>query len=341
MRLLSDMKARRNHHNGIKAVVMGGGTGTFMLLSSLKHFIGDISAVINMVDDGGSTGVLRDELGVLPPGDVRQSLVALSSSSEVMRELFNYRFSVGTFNGHSFGNIFLTALEKVTGNFAKAVVTAGEILHITGQVIPVTTDNVRLCVKKENGHVVKGQKMMIHSGFVKGEDNQFYLEPKGTLNPLAKKAILEADLIILGPGNLHSSLIPILLAEGLPEALKDSPGKKIYISNMMTQPEQTEGFKVVDFVNEVEKYAGEGVFDYVIYNNKKPQEEVLERYAKKGECLVTADKKDFEGKKYQVIGENILSSKVVEPKEGDKIPRPLIRHDGDKLTRLLMKIYFS
>ncbi|MDD4989134.1 MAG: YvcK family protein [Candidatus Pacebacteria bacterium] len=335
------MKARKNHHNGIKAVVMGGGTGTFMVLSSLKHFVSDISAVITMADDGGSTGVLRDELGVLPPGDVRQSLVALSSSSEVMRELFNYRFSTGTFNGHSFGNIFLTALEKVTGSFAKAVVTAGEILHITGQVIPVTTDNVRLCVERGDGSIVQGQKMMISSGFFKGEKTRFFLEPKATINPLAKKAILEADLIILGPGNLHSSLIPILLTDGMSETLKEAKGKKIYITNMMTQPGQTENFSVTDFVDEVEKYAGKDAFDYVVYNDKKPAQELLDTYAKEGEKLVSANKKDFEGKNYKAIGENLVSSKIIPPKEGDKIHRPLIRHDGDKLTRLLMKIYFS
>ncbi|MDD5050637.1 MAG: YvcK family protein [Candidatus Pacebacteria bacterium] len=332
---------RGKNHNGIKAVVMGGGTGTFMVLSSLKHFVSDITAIVTMADDGGSTGVLRDEYGVLPPGDIRQSLVALSSSSEVMRELFNYRYSTGVFSGHAFGNLFLSALEKITGSFPKAVQTAGEILQITGNVVPVTTDDIRLSVRKENGEVVKGQKYMISSGFKKGENNTFYLEPAAKINPAAEKAILEADMIILGPGNLHSSLVPILLVAGVSEALKRARAKKIYICNMMTQPGQTELYTVADFVDEVEKYGGKDLFDFVVFNNKKPPQEFVEAYARQGEQLVSSDKKDFEGKKYVPVGENLVSSKVIQPKAGDKIPRPLIRHDGNRVARLLMKIYFS
>ena len=332
---------KKNTHQGIQAVVMGGGTGTFTVLSSLKHYVHTLSAVINMVDDGGSTGVLRDELGALPPGDVRQCLVALSSSSETMRELFNYRFPNGTFQGHAFGNLFITALEKITGNFADAVTTASEILHITGEVVPVTVDNVRLCVKRDDGKIIKGQKMMIKSDFIKGEKKDFFLEPKGRLNPAAKKAILEADMIILGPGNLHSSLIPLLLVEGMREALWETRAKKIFISNLMTQPGQTGEYSVTDFVDEIEKYAGENVFDYVIYNNKKPPQRLIEQYLKEGEQLVSFDESVLRKKKYHAIGEDLVSSKAAIQRPGDTVHRPLIRHDGQKLSQLVMKLYFS
>lgn len=331
----------KKHNQGIKVVVIGGGTGTFMVLSALKNYVTNITAVINMVDNGGSTGLLRDEFGVLPPGDVRSSLVALSPSSDIMRELFNYRFSCGTFGGHSFGNLFLTVLEKITGSFAQAVKTAGEILHVTGKVIPVTTDDIHLNAERPDGTIIRGQKMMIKSDFKKGENIRFYLEPKAHINPDAKKAILEADLVVLGPGNLHSSLIPILLVDGIPQALKKTQAKKVYVSNLMTQAGQTEGFTVCDFVNEIEKYVGKKTFDFVVYNNTRPPQTLLDTYAREGEALTVFQKEEFVQKDITVVGEKLFSSKVSKPKAGDNIPRPLIRHDGDKLARLLMKIYFS
>lgn len=332
---------RQKKIQGIRAVVMGGGTGTFMVLSSLKHYVNHLSAVINMVDDGGSTGILRDELGALPPGDVRQSLVALSSSSEIMRELFNYRFSNGTFSGHSFGNIFLSTLEKITGNFAKAVATAGEILHITGKVIPVTIDDIRLNAEREDGTIIHGQKMMIRSQFTKEEEIRFYLEPRAKINPEAEKAILEADLIVLGPGNLHSSIIPILLVDGVKVALKKSKAKKIYVANLMTQAEQTENFSVFDFMNEIEKYAGQNCFNYLVYNNEIPAKKVLDRYLRKGEKLVSFDPNDFKNKSYRAIGYPLVSSRIAKQSKNDSIQRPLIRHDGERLSRLIMRLYFS
>lgn len=323
-------------------MVLGGGTGTFTVLSALKHYVGDISAVITMTDDGGSTGLLRDELGVLPPGDVRQCLVALSSSSETMRQLFNYRFPTGTFKGHAFGNIFLTALEKVTGSFADAIDAAGEILHISGKVIPVTTDNVHISGKFPDGTKAKGQ-LQILSAMTKGAGMHpdLFLEPRAKLNPAAKKAIEAADLIILGPGNLHTSLAPILLAEGMKEALAGARGKKIYVCNLMTQPGQTEGFSVADFAAEIERFAGP-VFDVVAYNSAKPPKPLLDKYAKEGEKPVAFRLEDFTGKKYTAVGENLISSRAAKPTPGDTYAgRTFIRHDGDKLARLFMKLYWS
>ncbi len=330
-------------HKGIKAVVMGGGTGTFTVLSSLKNYLSDISAVIAMSDNGGSTGALRDELGVLPPGDVRQCLVALSSSSETMRELFTYRFPEGTFKGHSFGNLFLSALEKITGNFSKAVEAAGEVLHISGKVIPVTTDNTHLHAVWKNGDLTKGQ-IGIRTAQVAGSGNPMLsLSPAATLNPAAKRAIEEADLVILGPGNLHSSLIPILLVKGMKEALAKTAAKKIYVCNLMTQKGETENYSVADFVSEIERYAGAGAFDYVVYNTGMPPKNLIAKYAAEGERPVAARAEEFVGMDYSALGEDLIAAKLAKPNKADLLPlkRTLVRHDGDKLARLFMKIYFS
>lgn len=334
---------KHTKHKGIKAVVMGGGTGTFTVLSSLKDYVSDISAVIAMSDNGGSTGALRDELGVLPPGDVRQCLVALSSSSQTMRDLFTYRFSKGSLKGHSFGNVFLAALEKVTGSFADAVEAAGEVLHITGKVIPVTTDDVHLKAAWKNGMQTKGQVDVRLRQVAGAGHPELALSPKAKLNPAAREAILDADLVILGPGNLHSSLIPILLVDGMKEALAKTQAKKIYVCNLMTQKGETAGYSVADFMEEIEHYGGAGAFDYVVYNTAPYPKNLLARYAKEDEQPVAAAEGEFAGKRYRALGEKLLASKQAKAPKADLHPlkRTLIRHDGEKLARLFMKIYFS
>lgn len=327
---------------GIKAVVLGGGTGTFTVLSGLKHYVNAITAVVNMVDDGGSTGVLRDELGVLPPGDVRQCLVALSSSPEIVRELFNYRFPQGAFGGHSFGNLFLTALEKITGSFSEAVHTAEEILHIQGKVIPVTTDNVHLCLKLKNGTVIEGQNSVDQSFFDVGDKPELFLKPAAKLNRHADTALRTADVIVLGPGNMYSSLVPTLMVDGVADALRESKAKKMYVCNLVTKPGQTDGFFVHDFVNEIERYIGENVLDYVVYNTKKPHKELLEKYAREGEYAVEFDSEVMQGKFYRAAGAELLADGIYQQNPDDTLlHRTLIRHDSEKLARLLFKLYFS
>ncbi len=332
----------KQNSQGIKVVVIGGGTGTFTVLSSLKHFVQDITAVITMSDDGGSTGVLRDELGVLPPGDVRQCLVALSSSSDTMRELFNYRFGEGTFKGHAFGNIFLTALEKMTGSFAKATVTAGEILNIAGQVLPVTTENIRLIARREDGTEIVGQKNITFTPLKNHEQVSFLLSPKAKLNPLAKEAILKADLVVVGPGNLHASLISALLPVGMKEAFQKTKAKKVFLCNLVNKPGQTDDFSVIDYLVELEKYVGKGAFDYVAYNTQIPPESLLKKYSLAGETLVPFRADEAKTAHAELIGEKLISTKHRAQNKNDVfLKRSLIRHDGDKLARLLMKIYFS
>lgn len=322
-------------------MVIGGGTGTFATLSALKGRVGHLSAIVNMVDDGGSTGVLRDELGVLPPGDVRQCLVALAGDTSHMRDLLNYRFEHGTFEGHPFGNLFLSVLEKTTGSFAEAVKTAGEILAIEGAVIPVTTDDVRLCRRLPDGTVIEGERVIHDSFFGPGEDTEVYLKPEASLNAEAARAIAEADTVIFGPGNFYSSLVPILLVEGMTEALKAAPGKRAFLCNLVNKPHQTAGFKVHDYVARLEEYGVPDLFDYVLYDSNRPGEALLERYRQAGEEWVEHDPAAFAGKRYTAVGADLLST--APPQRGPVQPgrtavtRNLIRHDPEKLATVVLR----
>jgi uncharacterized cofD-like protein len=326
---------------GPKVVVIGAGTGTFTILSALKYYARDITAIVNMSDDGGSTGILRDELGALPPGDVRQCLVALSESDQKLRDLFNYRFDEGTFGGHSFGNIFLTALEKTTGSFADAVKTAGEILKISGHVIPVTLANVKLILTEDNGEIIAGEYKIVQHKFTSRQP-KLSLEPNAKLNPEAKTAIESADIVVIAPGNLYSSLAPTLLVDGISDALAKTSAKLVYVSNLVTKPGQTDDFKVDDYVSEIERFIGGKLVDYVIFNNRQPTDELLRKYAQAGEYAVKFEEATFAKAHYRAIGEDLISDTIPKLKPSEQlIPRTLIRHDSDKVARLIMRIYFS
>ena len=314
-----------------KIVVIGGGTGNFAVPRGLKNYEVDISAIVSMADDGGSTGVLRDELGVLPPGDVRQCLVALSNSSSIMRSLMNYRFEQGGLVGHSFGNLFLSALEKVTGSFEKSIEEVGKILAIKGQVIPVTTHQVRLKMILHNRKVLEGEGEIYLSQEIDQGYASIFLEPYAKANPRAIRAILEADLITIGPGGLHTSLIPNLLVEGVAEALSKSPAKKVFIVNLMNRKGQTTGFTVSSYLKEMQKFIGADIFDYVIVNHQKPPQELIERYSEEGE-LIENDLHDERVRLAPLLGDLKTASK------GDLLKRSLIRHDPKKLAKELMKI---
>lgn len=325
-----------------RIVVIGGGTGSFTVLNGLKHYARDITALVNMADDGGSTGQLRDELGVLPPGDVRQCLVALSDTPKV-RDLFNYRFEEGSFQGHAFGNLFLTALEKMTGSFPEAVELASEVLDITGKVEPITLTNVTLCMKPGNGKAIQGEFAIAHADFGNSRPN-FWLEPEAELNPEAIKAIEEANVIVIAPGNLYGSLAPALIVPGMREALLNAQAKKAYICNLVTKPGQTTGFKVHDFAAEIERLVGAEFLDYVIYNKALPSEDLLQRYAKEGEFAVEIDTDALSGAHYKAKGVDLVAGTIWNgAQSSDPIAhaRTLIRHDSDKVARQIMKIYFS
>ncbi|MDN3505795.1 MAG: YvcK family protein [Simkaniaceae bacterium] len=314
-----------------RVVVIGGGTGNFAVLRGLKKFPLALSAIVSMADDGGSTGILRDELGVLPPGDVRQCLVALSESSGLMRSLVNYRFENGGLGGHSFGNLFLSALEKVTGSFEKAVEEMGRILLIKGKVIPVTTHQVRLKMILNNRCVLEGEKEIYLSQEIDQGYRNIYLEPFPEANPHALEEIKNADYIILGPGGLHTSLIPNLLVDGVSDALLKSKGKKIFAANLMNRKGQTTAFKMSDYLKELVQFIGEDIFDAILINNQSPPEELLDVYSEEG-TLVENDLDDA-----RVIEAPLLGD-LSEGHKKDLIKRNLIRHDPDKLATEIVKI---
>ena len=314
-----------------KVVVVGGGTGNFVVLRGLKKYPLDLTAIVSMADDGGSTGILRDELGVLPPGDVRQCLVALSNSSRLMRSLMNYRFENGGLGGHSFGNLLLSALEKVTGSFEKAVEEAGKILSIKGKVIPVTTHQVRLKMILNNRKILEGEKEIYLSQEIDQGYKTIYLEPYPKVNPRVIEEIHNADLLVIGPGGLHTSLIPSLLVEGVSEAVCNSDAKKIFVLNLMNRRGQTTGYKTSHYLNELVRFIGRDIFYHILINVQKPPKELIDVYAAEGE-IVENDLDDE-----RIVFSDMLGSVAEEPRR-DLLKRNLIRHDSKKLAQELMKI---
>ncbi len=314
-----------------KIVVIGGGTGNFVVLSGMKKYPVDLTAIVSMADDGGSTGVLRDELGVLPPGDVRQCLVALSNSSRLMRSLMNYRFENGGLGGHSFGNLLLSALEKVTGSFEKAVEETGKILYIQGKVIPVTTHQTRLKMVLNNSRVLEGEKEIYLSQEIDRGYKDLYLEPFPKVNPKVVEEIHNADLLVIGPGGLYTSLIPNLLVEGVREAICSSGAKKAFVVNLMNRTGQTTSFKTGGYLREVVRFLGKDLFDYILINSQKPPKELIDVYANEGDLV----ENDLYGER--VVFADMLGDLPAESK-GDLMRRSFIRHDSKKLAQELMKI---
>ena len=325
----------------IKIAVIGGGTGSFTLLSALKNHTSQIAAIVNMVDDGGSTGVLRDELGTLPPGDIRQCLVALSDSPKV-RDLFDYRFEEGTFGGHSFGNILLTALEKTTGNFSEAVETASEILRVNGMVIPATLDNVRLKMEWPDASVILHGERVIDAEYFKNDPRKAILSlvPDATANQTALAAIEQADLVVIAPGDLYTSLGPLLIIPGIGEALERTKATTVYVSNLVTKQGQTDNFTVNDHANEIQRFVGTPFLDYVLYNEQVPAGDIAERYQAEGAYITELDETALQAACYQAVGGNFLGS-VAEKHTADKLPvtRSLIRHDSDAVVQALVDLY--
>jgi len=319
----------------VKIVTIGGGTGSFTVLSGLKKYPFNLSAIVGMTDDGGSTGVLRDEYGVLPPGDVRQCLVALAGESTALRRLFAYRYVSGSLAGHNFGNLFLSTLEKTSGNFARAVSEAGRILNTCGRVIPVTLKNTRLAAELKNGRKIFGQYNIQGSDLT--DLKRLYLRPRASVNPVAVRAVREADIILVNPGDLYSSLIPNFLADGFACAVRQAGGKRIYLCNLMTQTGQTDGYGVADFVRVLENYIGPGALDIVIYNTARPSANLIRKYHASGNELVLF-KPGLATGKTRYIGARLFGRNAVKPIKGDKIVRSYVRHDSQKVARLIRKI---
>ncbi len=317
--------------------LIGGGTGSFTLLKGLKNYPNiKINSIVTMSDDGGSTGILRDEYGVLPPGDIRQNLVALSESDEIWRKLFSYRYKEGILEGQNFGNIFLSTLEKITGSFEKAISLAEKILEVKkGKIIPVTLENVRLKAETIKGKIIEREKNI---DLKEEKIKRIFFDKEVEANEKAIKTILESDLIVFSPGDLYTSLLPNLIVKGIKEAIKNSRAKKVYVCNIMTQKNHTDNYKVTDFIKKIEEYTYKDIFDYIIYNTKKPKKEFLEYYSNEGEKIVKIDEENFKSFKARFIGEELISEKIPKKVEGDKIIRALIRHDSYKTASIIYEI---
>jgi len=311
-----------------KVVVIGGGTGVFTVLSGLKKYNYDLSAIVTMADDGGSTGVLREEFGMLPPGDVRRALVALSASdNKIMSELFNFRFEKSSsLKGHSLGNLLLTALEKITGSFSEALKEAVNILNVNGEVIPVTLEKTKLHAELEDGQIIEGESNIDipkHNPNLKIKHE--YLSPNVPVNPDAMRAIKDADFVIIGPGDLFTSLVPNLLVKGIVDAIQKTSAKVIYITNIMTKFGETNSFKASDFIKVMEQYLGDRTIDYSIINIEQLRGDVLQRYRKENVDFVEFDKKNFNGHIKTITGEFLRKGQF-------------LRHDIDKLGKALARI---
>lgn len=327
-----------------RIVTIGGGTGSFTLLSGLKKYKVDISAIVSMADDGGSTGVLRDELGVLPPGDVRQCLVALSESSGKMRDLMNYRFEDGSLKGHSFGNFFLSVLEKTSGSFAKGVEEAMDILKVRGEVIPVTDQDAKLELELSDGTVLMGEnEINHHKSFQDIGVKEFRFAGKIRAYKKAIQRVKQADIIVIGPGNLYCSLLPNFILRDFASVIKHSKAKVVYIANLTNKNGHTVGFDVDDYVVALEKYIGEGRINYTIFASRKPLKALVEKYERvEGKnTLVVFHKNKNTARRYKLVKADIVSKKIPKHNKNDGVAdmRALIRHDSDRLAKVIMSIF--
>ncbi|MEN3042234.1 MAG: gluconeogenesis factor YvcK family protein [Fervidobacterium sp.] len=276
----------------MKVVVVGGGTGLSTLLKGLKHYPCDITAVVTITDEGGSSGILREELNVPPPGDIRNNLVAMANDENILGELFNYRFKNGSLNGHTVGNIILAALTKITGSFTEAISKVADILAIKGRVLPVSTEMARLVAVFDDGKEIFGETKIVEYGKIhKGRIKKLSLDKIINLNPVVYGALLDSDIIILGPGSLYTSVIANLIVPGFSDAVKQSRAMKIYISNIMTQPGETNDYRLSDHVAEIERYLGTKI-DFIIHSLPPRDQDVLEKYETKDSIPVEIDIQD-------------------------------------------------
>ncbi|NCB73372.1 MAG: YvcK family protein [Clostridia bacterium] len=311
-------------------VVIGGGTGLSNMLRGLKLKTGKLTAIVTMADDGGSSGKLRDELGMLPPGDVRNCLQALANTEPTMEQLLGYRFSEGVLKGQSLGNLFLAALNDMSGSFSEAVRKMSEVLAITGKVLPVTTEDVRLMALFDDGTEVFGEsKITEHKKFSDRRITKVALIPENpTAHRASIEAIGEAELIVLGPGSLYTSIIPNLLTDGIAEAIESSKAIKVYVLNVTTQDGETEGYAASDHVRALFEHSGRKLFDLCLANSTPLPEDVALRYKKEGASQTLVD---FD--KLEDLGVEILMRPMLDFSAG------LARHDPIRLAEEIMAIY--
>jgi uncharacterized cofD-like protein len=326
--LLDALMAQRRLSRGPKIVVIGGGTGLSNLLRGMKQYSSNITAIVTVADDGGSSGRLRREMGVLPPGDIRNCLAALADEEKLLTELFQYRFEAGSgLAGHSFGNLFLTVMNEITGDLEQAIAASSKVLAVRGQVLPSTSMDVQLWAELSDGRRIVGESKIteargriVHIGC---------LPPNPPALPKAIKAIEEADYIVMGPGSLYTSIIPNLLVPDLVKAIAAQRVPRIYVCNIMTEPGETDGFSVSDHIRAIDSACGCYLFDAVLVQKVMPSDPVISHYAKAGVGPVLLDRTAILDSGRRIIAANVME-------EGDDFT---VRHHSQRLARVLLRWY--
>lgn len=326
---------KEKQNNDPKVVVIGGGTGQSVFLRGLKCYTQNITAVVTVADDGGGSGVLREDLGMLPPGDIRNCLLALANIEPTMDEVMKYRFTEGALKGQSFGNLFLAAMNGLYGNFEVAVYKMSQIFAITGKVLPVTLENINLIAKLKNGEFIKGESSIPQEvKKQKSPIDEVYLDSID-VKPLDEviSSIENADIIIMGPGSLYTSIIPNLLVEGVVESIDKSKAPKVYISNIMTQPGETDNYNVLDHINAIIKHTNKNIIDYVIVNNEILSTDIFKKYEDDGANQVLLDK--YQKDKLKKLGVKPIEENLIEVKSN------YIRHNAKHISNIVVNLALS
>lgn len=315
-----------------KIVVIGGGTGLSILLRGLKKYLYNITAIVTVADDGGGSGVLRKDLGMLPPGDIRSCLIALANTEPTMEKLLQYRFDEGNLKGQSLGNLFIAAMNSIYGSFELAIKEMSSVLSITGQVLPMTLESVQLCAELENGTIIEGESIIPTETRKNGSRiKRMFINPSISY-PLddAIIAINEADIIVLGPGSLYTSVIPNLLVNDIVDKIYKSKAAKVYVCNVMTQPGETDGYGLLEHVQGIINHSREDFLDYVIVNTEDIPRDVLKKYNLDNADQVLPEPEDKEI--FQDFGIKLITDNLID------IKHDYIRHDNIALSRILVDI---
>ena len=320
--ILDLLYEKRRSNKGPQIVAFGGGTGLANLLRGLKKNSDNLTAVVTVADDGGSSGRLRDEMGILPPGDIRNCLVALADREPLMEKLFQHRFeSNGGLEGHSFGNLYIAAMTEVLGDFEEAVIASSKVLAIRGKVLAATNENIKL------GAIYEDQEKRIGESAIPSDNKKIervFLAPENPqTTPAVKEAIAGADVIIIGPGSLYTSILPNLLVDGIADSIRESNALKIYICNVMTQAGETDAYTAADHAQAIIDHCGEGIFDYIILNNQSGTKELRKKYEAEGAYPVKIDRKRLKKMGLKIIEKDLLKK------------NSYLRHNPDALAELI------
>lgn len=329
---INEKKRAKNLAKGYKVVVIGGGTGLATMLRGLKNQTSNVTAVVTVADDGGGSGILRKDMGILPPGDIRNCILALAEAEPIMQQLLNYRFTEGMLKGQSFGNLFLAAMNGISGDFLQAVKRVSDVLAVKGRVLPVSDSKIVLYALMDDDNIVVGESNIGNrdSGD-RSRINKVFLDPPHVeAVDEVIDAILDADGIVLGPGSVYTSIIPNLLVNGVVDAIEKSNAVKIYICNVMTQPGETDAFSVYDHIWAIEKHSRTNIMDYCIANTQHIPGHIRLKYYKEGSELVRVD--------YQRL--KLLDTKMIY-KDLISIKNDLVRHNEEKLAETIIALIYE